>query len=94
MRMNVVNRQDQPVLETVQSVQAAVLALEVVPLENPHSLLARQVWGRPREEFLELLEGHGSSFRGFGETPANCLGSLPPDEGMTFFLFTRFAALS
>jgi hypothetical protein len=75
MRLSVVNRQHKPVVEVVQSVQAAVLALEMVSLKDFHGLLAPNPWSRPKQELFNSLEGHGSSFRGLREKPSDRLGS-------------------
>ena len=48
--MDMVNRHDQPVLKTVQTVQAAILTLEMVTFENLHGFLARKVRGGSEKE--------------------------------------------
>jgi hypothetical protein len=63
MRVNVVNREDHPVCELVQSIQSAILALKLITSEHLHGVFPRQVWRGPGEKLLELLQGHGSSSR-------------------------------
>jgi len=53
--MNMVNRHDQPVLKAVQAIQTAVLALEVVTLENLHGFLAREVRGGSEKESRDVF---------------------------------------
>jgi uncharacterized protein YwbE len=79
VRMNVVDRQDQPILEVTQAVQAAILALEMIPPENLHGFFARQT-RRAKEKPLDMLEGHGSSFRGSRTTRRDCLRMHSPDD--------------
>jgi hypothetical protein len=91
--MDVVDRQDQPILEAVQAIQPAVLALEMVSLENLHGFLARQARGA-EEELLDVLEGHNSSFRGSHESRRKCLRVKCPDGSPLGLPAVRDAALS
>jgi hypothetical protein len=75
--MNVVDGHDQPILVAVQAIQAAVLALEMITLENLHGFLAREARGGPKQESRDVFEGHGTSFRSLCSTWREHLG---PDD--------------
>ena len=55
--MNVVDGQDEPVLKVSQAIQAAVLAYEMIALEDLHSILARQARGA-EQELLDAMDRH------------------------------------
>ena len=63
VRMNMVNGEDHPICELVQSIQSAILALELITSEHLHGVFPRQMRRGPSEKLLELLQGHGSSSR-------------------------------
>jgi hypothetical protein len=63
MRVNMVNGEDHPVCELVQSIQSAVPALKFITTEHLHGVFPRQVRRGPSKKLLELLQGHGSSSR-------------------------------
>jgi hypothetical protein len=54
MGVNMVNRHDQPIFETLLSIQPTVLALEMVPLEDLHCQLTRNVGPGPKDKSLDL----------------------------------------
>lgn len=55
--VNMVDRQDQPVFETLLSIQPAVLALEMVPLENLHCQLKGNIGPGPKISLLIFFRG-------------------------------------
>jgi hypothetical protein len=93
VRMNVVDSQDQPILEVAQAVQAAILALEMVPPENLHRFFAGQT-RRAKEESPDVLKRHGSSFIGSDTTRQNCLRMHSPDDVALTVPIVQVAELS
>ena len=55
--MNMVNSQDKPVLKTLQAIQSAILADEVVALEDFHRFLAWHARGS-EEKLLDVMDRH------------------------------------